>query len=182
MLEVDQPPTIDFDIPHRHPSRDARRLPIPQKDLIIVHTNGFRAGSIIPQQRSAEIQRVLAPAGEPRHKLDQSGMVTEFLRIPVLVVRLDGEIHKLRGLLAPRPAVFAYRAGADAGVLVGRLGGVEDALDGVGAFFEDAGWGEEGEVLSAGFEDILAGEKVLEEEVAVLFVAAAQFVQGEGGV
>jgi hypothetical protein len=125
---------------------------------------------------------MLTPARELGHKADQIGMVAEFLRIPILVVRLDGQVHKLRGLLAPRPAIVAYRAGADAGVLVGGFGGVEDALDWVGAFLEDAGWGQEGEVLSAGFEDVVAGEEMLEEEVAVLFVAGAEFVEREGGV
>ena len=51
ILQIHQPTTIDADIPHGYPDCDAGRLAITQKYLIIMHSDGFGVGDVIPQQR-----------------------------------------------------------------------------------------------------------------------------------
>lgn len=106
-------------------------------------------------------------------------MLDQLLGIPVLVVSLDGAIDELCGALPARPAITTSRTGPDAGEVVGGFVGIEDAVDGVAVCLQDAGGGEVGEVLAAGFEDVFAWEDSFEEEVAVGVEAGAELVEGE---
>ena len=65
--------------------------------------------------------------------------------------------------------------------MVGRVGGgVEDTVDGIGAWFQDACGGVVLKVLLAYVQDVVAGDEVLDEEVAIFVQSLLEF--GEWGV
>lgn len=71
-------------------------------------------------------------------------------------------------------------AGAEAGVVGWVAGGVEDAVDGGGAGFQDAGGEVVLEVFLAHVEDVVAWDEVLDEEVAIFVQSLLEL--GERGV
>lgn len=105
-------------------------------------------------------------------------MLTEVLRVPVLGVCLQGTRDEF---LAAGVGVAVFDGGgADSREHGWGFGGVEDACYGGGGGCEEAGGGEEGEVFFAHGEDIVAGEEVLDPEVAVGSETVAELLDGRG--
>lgn len=179
ILKINQTSTINLNITNRHPSSHSRRLSIAKEDLIIVDTNGLRTRDIVSQERPLEGQSIVTPAGELGDKIVQSGVVNHVLSVPVLVMGLDGLVDKLCRAVSTRAAIAAHMAGSNAGIIVDGLRPVKDSLHRLGALLQNASRSEVLEIGLAGFQDIFAGQHLLQEEVAVLIVALAEFLDGE---
>lgn len=62
-LQIHQPPTPRLTIPHRHPRRQKRRLPPPQKIRIVMDPCTFCTGYVMPKHRSLQ-QYLFTPVHE----------------------------------------------------------------------------------------------------------------------
>lgn len=138
-----------------------------------MHANGLVAGRVVAQEAPAHGDGVVGPARDAGDKVLEQRVLAKRLFVPVCIVGLQDEVDKRRGRGAAGLPVVGRRSRANAREVGGVSGGVEDAIDGRCVGLQHAAGSEHLKVGLAGGEDVLSRQQALEEEVAVLVIAAA---------
>lgn len=155
--EIDEPPTIKRNVADGDPGRQEIRPAVAEEEFVVVDPRAEAVRDVVPQHGAAEEDLAV-----PGHEVADHGAQVRVVE-EAEVVWEDVRGDELLDVVLGGWEV----ACADAGVVGWVGGGVEDAVDGLGAGFQDAGGGVVLEVFLAHVQDVFARDEVLDEEVTI---------------
>ena len=155
--QIDEAAAIERDIPNGDPGSQEVRAAVAEEEFVVVDSCAQAVRDVVPEHGAAEEDLAV-----PGHEIADHGAEVRVVE-EAEVVWQDVRGDELFDVVFGGWEV----ACADAGVVGWIGGGVEDAVDGLGAGLQDAGGGVVLEVFLAHVQDVVAGDEVLDEEVAI---------------